>query len=98
MSKEFINPWNFRQDRDSNSLERIIDVKYTIDLNDLPYKNQSISGLVQKLLLETVSNDAALVEFTSKVSIVEVFARELVQNSLDAAKDESNPVEVIFEP
>jgi hypothetical protein len=43
-------------------------------------------------------HDAALVEFTSKVSIVEVFVRELVQNSLDAAKDESNPVEVIFEP
>lgn len=43
-------------------------------------------------------HDAALVEFTSKVSIVEVFVRELIQNSLDAVKNEGEPVQVIFEP
>lgn len=61
-------------------------------------KNQSMKWFSSKTTARDGFHDAALVEFTSKVSIVEVFVRELVQNSLDAAKDESNPVAVIFEP
>lgn len=43
-------------------------------------------------------HDAALVEFTSKISVVEVLVRELIQNSLDAVDDEKLPVKVVFEP
>lgn len=42
-------------------------------------------------------HDAALVEFTSKVSVVEVLVRELIQNSLDALDDEKYPVKIVFE-
>ena len=42
-------------------------------------------------------HDAAIVEFTSKSSIIEVFVRELVQNSLDASSSDSDPVHIIFE-
>lgn len=43
-------------------------------------------------------HDAALVEFTSKVSVVEVLVRELIQNSLDALDDQNYPVKIVFEP
>lgn len=43
-------------------------------------------------------HDAALVEFTSKVSVIEVLVRELIQNSLDALDDIHDPVKIIFEP
>jgi hypothetical protein len=63
-----------------------------------PLKIQLMKWSSSKTTARDGFHDAALVEFASKVSVIEVFVRELVQNSLDAAKDESVPVEVVFEP
>lgn len=63
-----------------------------------PLKIQLMKWSSSKTSARDGFHDAALVEFTSKVSIVEVFVRELVQNSLDAVKVDSKPVKVIFEP